>query len=293
MIVQQVSAHDSGLRLDRWFKVNYPEYPFAIIAKLARKGKIKVDGKKSNISDRIVEGQEVKFFEVKLEQRKEPQDILKYKSFADTFYQKHLIFCDENITIINKPVGLACQGGSKVSVGIDTLAKFWDKRPMLVHRLDRETSGILVMANGRLVAKELSILFASQQVKKSYLSVLHGHINTKSIDIQIIDNGKYKPAITQYELLESSDLGYSLVIVSPMTGRKHQIRIHSAALGNPVVGDEKHGKIKKGALMMLHAYRLQFELLGKHYAFCAEVSDSFKDSLGELGFKTALINESQ
>ncbi|MDZ5762133.1 RluA family pseudouridine synthase [Candidatus Cyrtobacter comes] len=294
MIVKQISAQDSGLRIDRWFKINHPEYPFTIVAKLARKGKIKVNGKKANIYDRVIEGQEIKFFEVKLEQKEANNvpDILKYKNFADAFYKKHLIFCDEHITVINKPVAAACQGGSGISVGIDTLAKFWDKQPVLVHRLDKETSGVLVMANNRVIAKELSALFSSQQIKKDYLAVLKGHIVKKSIDTPVLDNGKYKHAITNYELLELSDLGYSLVIVSPMTGRKHQIRIHSAALGSPVVGDDKHGiSSSNDVSMMLHSYRLRFELLGNNYSFYAELSDIFKDDLRKLGFKKIPISD--
>ncbi len=295
MITEIVSAEDSGLRLDRWFKLNKPEYPFVIVAKLARKGKIKIEGKKAEICDRVHEGQKITFFEVKLKlcEDSDTETNVRHMHISSDFYKKNLIFSDDDLTIINKPSGFACQGGSKTPFGIDTLAKFWPGKPLVVHRIDKDTSGIMIMANTRRVAAILARLFASREVTKEYIAVLEGKLTSDIIDRPILENGEEKSAMTRYKLLQFSNSGYSLVTVSPFTGRKHQIRIHSAMLGTPVVGDRRHNIAENKSTqnnMMLHSYRISFELFGEKYSFCAPISDDLALNLREFGFKDSIIN---
>jgi 23S rRNA pseudouridine1911/1915/1917 synthase len=230
-----------------------------------------------------------------------------------------VIYQDKNIIAINKPAGLQIHPSMKNE--IDTLvngliAKFPEmknvgdnpeNRPGIIHRLDKETSGVMVVARNQRASLELKKKFKNREVAKKYLAIVRGEMKKGESGIidkaiaraasykkQVIAGRKTKtiirPAMTEYSVLDSSR-GYSLVEVMPKTGRMHQIRVHLSSIGHPIAGDKKYGSMSKVADMsvgrhMLHAENLQFELFSKNYSFGAKIPDDFLRILGILDLKS-------
>lgn len=310
MQTQTIESSDAGARLDRWFKRHYKNVPFTAIAKLVRMGKIKLNDKKCQISDKVKGGDTVTFPD--LSNYKELDYNTKDRVFTQNFearlkieakkLEKNIIFMDDNIIVLNKPEGLATQGGTKIQYSVDLLAKYWnfdsDDTPRLVHRLDKDTSGVLLLARNALAAAELGKLFRTRQVTKRYLALLHGVPKKhQGIVKEIIDkteeygmekmrpDSRGKVSISEYKILDYALNQASLAEFIPITGRTHQIRVHSNMLGTPIIGDTKYGYRSENLTQInqrklhLHAHEIELDFMGQSLKFHAPIPEYFLNSL--------------
>lgn len=268
MLEKTVSENEDGMRADRFIKTVYANVGFGKLQKLFRTKKIKINGVKALASDKVHQGDNVKIFATLVEQNEE-----KHLNNPKLFEQlkKIIIYENENFFAINKPAKLAVQLGSKVNFCVETLIKEYPNHQcFLVHRLDKETSGVLLIAKNRQWAGKLAVMFSKGEIKKTYLALVDGKIKSSGI----IDNYIEKSfigneermritkstdglhAVTHYTPLQA--VGYNTLLeLKPQTGRKHQLRVHCAEeLHAPIVGDRKynHGTTEKN--MFLHAYKI-------------------------------------
>lgn len=288
----EVREEDDGLRLDRWFHRNIPNMPFTIVAKLGRKGQIRLDSKRVKINARINYGQKIRtpIIEydgpIKREYIKPHNfDVIKKEILNSVVHE------DDHIIVLNKPYGLCVQDGSKVKISIDRVFKLSNLDYNIVHRIDKETTGLIIFAKKPFVAAEVSKLFREKQIEKSYLTILCGiPANKEGIVQSTIKNGDFKNpkelhAKTKFRLLGKYENFLSFVEMTPLTGRKHQIRIHSKEINCPILGDQKHNhsSIKRDIWISdhlhLHSYSLRFNLFEKNYTFKAELPNHFQKTL--------------
>jgi 23S rRNA pseudouridine955/2504/2580 synthase len=282
-----VSPDENGMRLDRWFKLNLPQVTFAYLNKLTRTGQVRVEGRRVKTSTRLVSQQEIRVPPLAYDTRPadRPKGEAKPLSAADRkFLESLVIFEDRDLYIMNKPFGLAVQGGSKTIRHLDGLlmglVNEKGERPLLVHRLDRDTSGVIVVAKRRSVASALGKLFATRGVKKVYWAIVKGLPSPSQgkIDVDLIkapgphgdvirpgEKGEdnVRRAVTFYTTLDHAPPVAAWVSLKPVTGRQHQLRAHMAYIGSPILGDDKYGG-KEGLpdgiapRLHLHARRISF-----------------------------------
>jgi 23S rRNA pseudouridine955/2504/2580 synthase len=284
-----VRADDDGLRLDRWLKKYYPSLPHALVQKLVRTGQVRVDGGRMKADARLSTGQEIRVpthFTAPVE---EPQPSLKPPpglSKADRdFIERMIIFENDYVAILNKPFGIAVQGGTKTSRHIDGLLagmadRFGGERPRLVHRLDRDTSGVLVVAKDRQTAARLGRLFQTRSVQKIYWAIVRGvpkppqgKVEAPLVKAAGPDGDRVRKArpgeqelaqhaTTYYSVIDHAARQVSWLSLKPVTGRQHQLRAHMDILGTPILGDQKYGEIAEMPMdgienkLHLHARRL-------------------------------------
>ncbi len=304
-----ITSDDANIRLDRYFKRHHANVSFGVIAKLVRKKHIKVNGKRSDISTKLVEGDVITHPNLHEQAKSEFEQVFKpvvNSKYVDIIMNS-VIFVDENIIVLNKPLGLAVQGGSKIKVSVDDLSvhlKYdYDEKPKLVHRLDKDTSGLLVLARKANTAAKLSGIIKHKNFHKTYLALclnapktMSGKIDTPISKIKdlktnfekVAENPKGQYAITYYKVLDRAFNKYSLIEAQIITGRTHQLRVHLSSIGCPIIGDDKYGtrsEISNSVQdkLYLHAYKLEFELEGKEYQFTAPLPDYFNDALNNLG----------
>ncbi|MGH1452529.1 MAG: RluA family pseudouridine synthase [Paracoccaceae bacterium] len=265
-----VAAGDGDQRLDRWLRRMYPHISQVRIEKLCRKGEIRVDGTRVKANSRVEEGQSVRLPPLPApgeEQKQMRTDI----SPADAkMIQGCVIYRDDHIIALNKPAGLPVQGGSKQFRHVDSLSdalRFGlEERPRLVHRLDKDTSGVLLLARTREAAKGLTAAFRHRETRKIYWALVAGSPMPKlgSIKYGLVKaagHGKggegekmhcvhpaevaktegAKRAHTDYAVLETAGQRCSWLALTPITGRTHQLRAHMAEIGHPIIGDGKYG----------------------------------------------------
>lgn len=266
---QEVTSAFDGRRIDRWFKEHYPDLPRSRMEKLLRTGQVRVEGKRVKSSARLEEGQIIRVPPIDTTGRKPGQAI----SDKDRgFIRSLVIYEDDDMIAINKPAGLAVQGGTNMARHIDGmlegLAPKNGDKPKLVHRIDKDTSGVLLLAKTAKSAKFLIDKFKNKEVKKHYWALLAGVPRPRKGTIKLAlakrGGGKYgervipvygdeedptlaadaKQAVTHYCVMEEAGQRASFVIFWPETGRTHQLRAHAAAIGNPIAGDRKYGEEK-------------------------------------------------
>jgi 23S rRNA pseudouridine955/2504/2580 synthase len=259
-ISQTISEDEQDIRLDRWFKRHYPALQHSALEKYLRKGEIRLDGKKVKASERLAGGQVLSYPDFGAD-----ASFIKEKPAANPrdaeFIQKLVLYKDPNIIILNKPAGLPVQGGSKIKKSVDDMLgglMFGAKeRPKLAHRLDRDTSGVLVIARNAKAAARLAKMFAGKDIEKTYMALVHGRplqaLGTidyrllkaahgeNSYERVAVDDEEGKYAKTEYRVCESLARCFALMELKPLTGRTHQLRVHMQAIGCPIVGDEKYG----------------------------------------------------
>jgi len=281
-------------RIDRWIKRNIRKVPQSLIEKSLRNknvtiNKIKVKSSyKLKIDDKIYLNNFNPTLGYHLSKKKKyipsKRDIKDSNSF--------ILEDNENFCVINKPYGLAVQGGSKIKKNlVDLIAEnksFLNSKPFIVHRTDKETSGILIIAKNRKYAQLFTSLFRIRKIHKSYLSICHGEMekNKGFFDGDLTRYDKDKKiserAITNYKVLDKNT-NSTLLILNPITGRKHQIRKQLFSIGFPVIGDSKYNfsenKINKNNYLMLHAYSIKFMINEKKYKYTVNVPDYFKKML--------------
>ncbi len=289
----KVNKDFEGRRLDKFLLSFYKDKAnFTVLVKLIRQKKITVNGKKVAIDYRVqnddvifVPEKELRFLQV----AKEKKISVSKKDIE--FLQGMIIFENENFFAINKPSGIAVQGGSKISFNIDSVIQEINPEYRLVHRIDKETSGILLIAKNYKYSRMLSGILQNNHldISKYYLCLLHGkpRNNQGEIDYEIInEEGKKQEAKTEYKCLGySTKAKMTLVLARLFTGRKHQIRIHFAKyLKCPIVGDKKYGFGSSTGKMFLHSYKVSFvDDKEKTYSITAEPDEKWQSFLKEIG----------
>jgi len=281
-------------RIDRWIKRNICQVPQGLIEKNLRNknvtiNKIKVKSSyKLKIDDKIYLNNFSPAFSYHLSNKKKYIPSKKDIKNSEAF----IVEDNENFCVINKPYGLAVQGGSKIKKNlVDLIAGnkiFQNSKPFIVHRLDKETSGILIIAKNRKYAQLFTSLFRIRKIYKSYLSICHGEMEKAkgvfSGDLIRYDKDRKisEQAITNYKVLDKN-INSTLLILNPITGRKHQIRKQLFSIGFPVIGDSKYNfhenKINKNSNLMLHAYSIKFMINEKKHKYTVNVPDYFKKML--------------
>jgi 23S rRNA pseudouridine955/2504/2580 synthase len=239
----KISADDNDIRLDRWFKRHYPTLPHGKLQQLLRKGAVKIDRASAKASHHIKTGQTLRIPVFSTKERQERKPIALNKNQRDDLL-KNVLYKNDRLIVFNKPSGLAVQGGTKTSKHLDGLLdglKFDAKeRPRLVHRLDKDTSGVLLLARKVSAAAELTRYFRLQKIEKTYWALLSGVPPRAEGIIESEIEGRQ--AITSYRLLDQAGKKLSWIEFSPRTGRKHQLRIHADLMGVPIVGDQRYGR---------------------------------------------------
>ena len=294
--VIKIKAEDDGIRLNRWFLREYPSLSLGRLQKLLRTKQIKVDGKRAETSTRLSVGQELRLPPLDNEKAVKTAENIS-KNDAD-YIMSLVIYKDKDIIALNKPSGLAVQGGTNTTRHIDGFLdalKFENnEKPKLVHRIDKETSGILLLARNRKSAEVLTKAFREHSLQKTYFALvrgcpqqLSGEINLPLEKIgekmEVVKGGK--KAVTTYKVLDNAAKKYALLAASPLTGRTHQIRAHLEAIGCPILGDNKYYgneriRLKEVAdKLYLHAYKIDLSVIyGKKMVICAELPKYYKEA---------------
>ena len=284
----------TSMRLDRWIKNNIGKYPQSLLEKSIRNGKIKLNKKKTNSSYRLQIGDEINFynFDYKFKPKNNSIYIPSKKNLDEN--EKSLISDNDDFIVINKKSGISSQGGTKSKNNlIDIFSNstlFEDTKPYSVHRLDKETSGVMIIAKNYNSAKLLTSLFRLKKIHKTYLAICHGIFKNKKGEIRgnLVKYEREKKvtelAITNYNVINSNNF-FSFVELKPITGRKHQLRKQLAFMGNPIVGDSKYNiikqKNKKEKKLMLHAYKIKFMINKKKFNFEAKPPAYFNNYLNK------------
>ena len=283
-------------RLDRWFKKKVYDVPQSFIEKNLRSGNIKVNKKKNKSSYRLQKNDQIIISDFKFVQSTNIKKKYNYKPTKKELSFSSNIFIEnnENFAVINKPAGIAVQSGTKSKrnlLDILRLTKeFSQSTAYTVHRIDKETTGVLIVAKNRKYAQLFTSLFRIRKIHKTYLGVIVGELqNNKGILIDDLynyeGNKKVKvKAITHFKVLYTNN-NYSLLRLNPETGRKHQIRKQLLIHGCPILGDSKYRLAtnypKKKETLMLHAYKINFSIANTKYSFCADPPIAFKKILKE------------
>ncbi len=251
-----VAAGDDGLRLDKWFKRHYPDLPFGRLAKLLRTGQVRVDGKRAKAGQRLKSGEEVRVPPLNAPAPVSPKRAAVRPEDAAAI-RNMILYEDDDVLVLNKPPGLATQGGTGTTRHVDGMLEALrrgDERPLLVHRLDRDTSGVLVVAKTRKAAAELAGAFKSRSARKIYWALVvgvpdmaEGKISAplakealpRGERMEVSEDGKR--AVTLYSVMDRAARKAAWLALMPLTGRTHQLRAHCVHMGHPIVGDGKYG----------------------------------------------------
>ena len=288
-----VDATCNDMRIDRWIRNNLGNIPQGLIEKNLRNGKIKLNSKKIKSSHKVKTEDQIDLFNFDFKE-KIIQKKIKFKPSVEIIKENEELIIDNNedFIVLNKSSGISVQGGTKSKKNlVDIFAKseiFKDSKPFSVHRLDKDTSGVFIMAKHRESAQLLTSLFRLRKVHKTYLAICHGELEKNSgewnNDLSRYDNDKeiIEKAKTIYKVLDKNSI-CSLVEMKPITGRKHQLRKQLFAIGNPIYGDQKYKfnnsdkAINKD--LMLHSYQIKFMIKDKKYTYKALLPDYFKKLL--------------
>ena len=284
-------------RFDRWFKAKIIALPQSLLEKVIRLNKVKVNRKRTKSSYRLQLGDIVEVFDISKFKTSDRPKIVKYKPSRKEVdvYDDYILENNDNFIVINKPAGIAVQSGTKSFRNMIDILKdskyFENSKPYIVHRLDKETSGILIVAKTREYAQLFTSLFRIRKIHKTYISLTHGKvsskINTLTDELVTYDNDKkiVQKAISHIRVIKFAE-NFSYVELNPITGRKHQLRKQLYNIGNPIVGDDKYfmhrraDKTKiKSKNLMLHAYKIKFMINNVQYNFKAEYNKEFENFL--------------
>tara|TARA_Y100000389_G_scaffold37430_1_gene31778 strand:+ start:148 stop:1020 length:873 start_codon:yes stop_codon:yes gene_type:complete len=281
------------MRIDRWFRHTIEKIPQGLIEKNLREGKIKLNKKKIKSSYRIKTNDKIDLFNL-IFKEKLTQKNIKFQPSKEIIKsnENQIIDNNDDFIVINKSSGISVQGGTKSKKNlIDIFAKseiFINTKPYSVHRLDKDTSGVFIIAKKRESAQLLTSLFRLRKVHKTYLAICHGELIKNSgewnNDLIRYDNGKkiIEKAKTQFKVIDKNSQA-SLIQLKPITGRKHQLRKQLYAIGHPIFGDTKYrlSNLTKGINknLMLHSYEIKFIIKDIKYTYKALLPEYFKKLL--------------
>ena len=257
-----VSPDEAGMRLDRWFKVHFPALRHGELEKFLRKGQVRVAGGRVKSNRRLELGEEIRIPPIKTSTEPTEKRV-NYKEEDASDIRDIILFEDDSFIAMNKPFGLAVQGGTNAKRHIDGMLASYARngeRPKLVHRLDKDTGGLLLVAKSRAAAQRLGDAFKNHKVEKVYWALTAGVPRPREGTIEMpiakrmvrvgegtservvaADDGNAKEAITDYQTLDDAGQGVAFMAMRPVTGRTHQLRVHAAAIDCPIVGDGKYG----------------------------------------------------
>lgn len=308
---QQVVARDEdGMRLDRWFGAHFPQVTFGHLQKLIRTGQVRIDSARAKTNSRLESGQVIRVPPLDAEVRRIEQKI---DAEDARFLRDLILYEDEDLYVFNKPSGLASQGGSGTKRHMDGLLKSLPNKageaPRLVHRLDRDTSGVLVVAKTRAAASYLGKVFQSRSARKIYWAIVYGNPKpsqgsiscflakeqTEDGEQMIVVEQNHEGAqhsMTYYSTTDVAARRFAWVTLKPVTGRTHQLRVHMQQLGNPIIGDPRYFNIENwqgapglGDGLHLHARRIRLPLKsGKVLDVSAPLPPHMQQSFEALGF---------
>jgi 23S rRNA pseudouridine955/2504/2580 synthase len=309
-----VEQADADMRLDRWFRREFPEIGHGRLEKLLRTGQIRVDGKRAKSGQHLVPGQAVRVPPVAPAPSSGPAVAAKPPAAADELLAKDLaarvLHMDDAVLVLDKPAGLATQGGSgiarHVDGALDGLRFGAAERPRLVHRLDKDTSGVLLLARTAVAARWLTAAFRHKQTIKTYWAVVVGEpeLRRGRVDLALskqpgragermeIDEDEGKRAITDFAVIEQLGRRVAWVALRPLTGRTHQLRVHMAETGTPILGDGKYGGqtallAAEGLSRKLHLHAREIRLTrpdGTTLSVTAPLPDHMARTWDFLGF---------
>ncbi|HEY0111960.1 MAG TPA: RluA family pseudouridine synthase [Allosphingosinicella sp.] len=311
-----VDPDDDGIRLDRWFKRHLPETSFNTVSRWARTGQLRVDGKRAAPGDRVEAGQSIRVPPAEpaaaAPQKAKPERV-QLSEDEIAFVNEIVIHRDSAAIVVNKPPGLATQGGTKTRTHLDGLldglADDRGNRPKLVHRLDKDTSGVLLLARSARAAGFFSKAFSGRTARKVYWAIVAGvpDIAEGFIDLPLgkqpgtggekmhVDEENGLPSKTRYRMIERAGNRAAWLELQPLTGRTHQLRAHIAAIGHPIVGDGKYGgqeAFLTGTIsrkLHLHARRLRIDHPEEGVVdVSAELPPHFAETMANLGFDMEL-----
>jgi 23S rRNA pseudouridine955/2504/2580 synthase len=311
-----VGEDDHGIRLDRWFRRHMADASFNIVSRWARTGQLRLDGKRVAPGDHIAAGQVIRVPPLEPVATSAParpkRERPPLSAEDEQFVQSLVLHRDRAAIVIDKPPGLATQGGTKTERHLDGLLDGLqfeaEGRPKLVHRLDKDTSGVLLLARSAGTAAHFAKAFSSRTARKLYWALVVGvpSIDDGMIELPLakqpgtggekmhVDEKEGAPARTRYRVVERAGNAACWVQLEPYTGRTHQLRVHMAAIGHPIVGDGKYGgqdAYLTGGIsrkMHLHARRLRVDHPdGSKLDVSAEPPKHFAESLEHLGFDIA------
>jgi len=288
-----VDSTCNNMRLDRWLRNKLGNIPQGLIEKNLRLGKIKINKKKSKSSNKVQTNDKIDIFNFNFKENIQQ----KKRSFIPSTEiiksnEDLIIDNNEDFIVLNKSAGISVQGGTKSKKNlIDIFAKseiFQGSKPYSVHRLDKDTSGVFIIAKNRKSAQLLTTLFRLRKVHKTYLAICDGEIEKNSgewnDELVRYDNGKkiIEPAKTIFKVLDKNT-NSSLVEMKPITGRKHQLRKQLFNIGHSIYGDKKYKSFSSTKRLnkdlMLHSYQIKFKINDKKYTYKALLPDYFKKLL--------------
>ena len=280
----KVQEKDEETRIDRWLKRNFSSLNQNFIEKNLRKGLIKINHSKVKANYKVIKNDIVNIFNYskdnyrhiikKLIHNKIPKDLKKK-------FDKSIIFENEDFIVINKWSDISTQGGSEKNISIDDIIKKISRSYNLVHRLDKETSGLLLIAKNLKITKIFGKLFKEQKIKKIYVAICQGVPKNLNSVVKLRINDKRNSSntsqsVTKYKVLKNKKK-LSIILFRPLTGKTHQLRIVSKHLNCPIIGDMKYNKQRKNNLekLKLNAFFLQFVINNKEYEFKSKLPNHF------------------
>jgi 23S rRNA pseudouridine955/2504/2580 synthase len=312
-----VEPDEAGMRVDRFLVARFPQLAFTHIQRIVRKGELRVDGKRAKPNERLEPGAKVRVPPLKLDQPKPTARSAGQDEDARAFLKSITLYEDKDVLVLNKPMGLAVQGGSGTKRHVDGLLEALrdeeGQKPRLVHRLDKDTSGCLVVAKTRFAATTLGKSFRSRLTRKIYWAIVAGvprvkqgrvstYLAKEEVDrdarMRVAQHGDEgaSHALTYYAVIETAAQKLAWLSFKPVTGRTHQLRAHAAHIGHPIIGDPKYfdvenwelpGGIQKRLHLLARRIVIPHPRTGKPIDVTAPLPPHMQQSFNLLGFDAA------
>ena len=308
--ILHVGDGEEGVRLDRWFKRRWPHLNHIQLQKLFRSGQVRVDGARARADTRLPAGSQVRVPPLPEKTERDPADKPKLSQHDIAFARSLVLYEDDEVLALNKPAGLAVQGGTKTTRHVDRLLSAWGEgleRPRLVHRLDRDTSGVLLLGKTPGAAAKLAGAFARRRARKTYWAIVAGTPKPTEgvIELHLVKKGMgdrelvmpadpkehgAEPAETEYVTISRAGHRVAWMALRPHTGRTHQLRAHMKAIGHPILGDPKYtdeasSEVAGPLKLQLHARRVELEHpSGGRLIVQAPISPELKAGFERFGF---------